>query len=267
MLNDLVSMTGRGCMSNFDFIGYTVPQKITHVTQARQAIRQMQRAYLDDPASPSKSIFRDLETPQEAIFALCQVSLWARNFPRWCANVMQQCPHLEVRQKLIKDMFDEEIGDEWGKTPHYVLLSRLIQALGATAEQVDATRPLPTVFLVLSTFDQITRARHWLVGLQALVAVEHLTKPASAEETVQFWQSRFGLNREDVMFFWVHGPADEEHAGEGMERLLDRYLEQYPYLLTEVVEVAGYAIQAYRMRNESIAAAIRAARQGASLPA
>ncbi len=249
----------------YEFIGYTLPLRIHSVEQARQVIRQMQRAYLEDPASPK--VFRDLQTREEAIFALRQISLWARNFPRWCANVMQQCPYLEVRQKLIKDMFDEEIGDAWGNTPHYVLLSRLIQALGATAEQVEATRPLPLVFLVLSTFDQITRTRHWLVGLQALVAVEHLTRLASVQETVELWKSRFGLSHEDVMFFWVHGPADEEHAGEGMGRLIDRYLEQYPYLLTEIVEVTGYAIEAYRVRNESIVAAIAASRQGVPLPA
>jgi pyrroloquinoline quinone (PQQ) biosynthesis protein C len=250
-----------------DFFGYRWSQSIADVGEARRAIRQMQRAYLDDPASPSRFLFRGLETREEAIFALCQISLWARNFPRWCANVVQRCPHLEVRQRLIKDMFDEELGDPLGKTPHYVLLCRVLQALGASIEQVEATRPLPPVFLVLSTFDQITRARHWLVGLQALVAVERLTVPASVEETVQFWQSRFGLSREDLTFFWVHGPADEEHAGEGMEQLIDRYLQQHPDLLAEVVEVARYAIEAYRIRNESILAAIRASRQGEPLPA
>jgi pyrroloquinoline quinone (PQQ) biosynthesis protein C len=148
-----------------------------------------------------------------------------------------------------------------------VLLCRLLHALGVSQEEIEATRPLPQVFLVLCTFDQITRTRHWLVGLQALVAVEHLTKPASAEETVAWWQRRFGLSREDLMFFWVHGPADEIHAGEEMEQLIDAYLERFPEVLQEVVEVARYAIQAYRIRNESIAEAIRALRRGAPLPA
>lgn len=251
-------------MTEYDYLGYTRQRKIKSVSDAREAIRRMQRAYLEDRRSPSKVLFRDVRTREEAVFALRQVSLWARNFPRWCANVMERCPYLEVRQKLIKDMFDEEIGDQWGKTPHYLLLSRLIQALGATPDDVDATRPLPTVYLVLCTFDEMTRTRHWLVGLQALVAVEHLTKPASAEETVAFWQERFGLSRDELMFFWVHGPADEEHAGKGMERLIDGYLERFPHLLDEVVDVADYAIQAYRMRNESIVEAIRERRREAS---
>ncbi|GBC77545.1 PqqC-like protein [bacterium HR08] len=251
----------------YDFFGYVLPASVTSVGEAREAIRRMQRAYLEDPTSPSRALFQELQTREEAIFALRQVSLWARNFPRWCANVVQRCPFLEVRQKVIRDMYDEEIGDALGRTPHYLLLCRVLEALGATREQIEATRPLPGVFLVLCTFDQLTRTRHWLVGLQALVAVEHLTKPASAETTVQWWQQRFGLSREQLMFFWVHGPADEEHAGEGMERLLDAYMEQHPHLLNELVEVAGFAIQAYRMRNESIVEAIRASRRGIPLPA
>ncbi len=251
----------------YDFFGYVLPASVTSVGEAREAIRRMQRAYLEDPASPSRALFQELQTREEAIFALRQVSLWARNFPRWCANVVQRCPFLEVRQKVIRDMYDEEIGDALGRTPHYLLLCRVLEALGATREQIEATRPLPGVFLVLCTFDQLTRTRHWLVGLQALVAVEHLTKPASAETTVQWWQQRFGLSREQLMFFWVHGPADEEHAGEGMERLLDAYMEQHPHLLNELVEVAGFAIQAYRMRNESIVEVIRASRRGIPLPA
>jgi hypothetical protein len=52
-----------------------------------------------------------------------------------------------------------------------------------------------------------------------------------------------------------------------MEQLIDAYLERFPEVLQEVVEVARYAIQAYRIRNESIAEAIRALRRGAPLPA
>jgi pyrroloquinoline quinone (PQQ) biosynthesis protein C len=252
---------------SYDFFGYRFSSHVASVSEARQIIRDMQRAYLEDPHSPSLALFRQVETPEEASFALRQVSLWARNFPRWCGNVVQRCPHLDVRQRLIRDMYDEEIGDPLGQTPHYVLLCRLLHALGVAQEEIEATRPLPQVFLVLCTFDQITRTRHWLVGLQALVAVEHLTKPASAEETVAWWQRRFGLSREDLMFFWVHGPADEIHAGEEMEQLIDAYLERFPEVLQEVVEVARYAIQAYRIRNESIAEAIRALRRGAPLPA
>jgi pyrroloquinoline quinone (PQQ) biosynthesis protein C len=138
--------------------------------------------------------------------------------------------------------------------------------LGASASDVDATRPLPTVFLVLSTFDDVTRTRPWLVGLQALVAVEYLTQPLSAEITLKIWQERFGLTRDDLAFFWVHGPADEEHAGGGMEKLIDGYLDLHPDLLDETVEAAGYAIDAYRIRNQSIAEAILASRQGKPLP-
>jgi len=91
----------------YDFFGYVLPASVTSVGEAREAIRRMQRAYLEDPASPSRALFQELQTREEAIFALRQVSLWARNFPRWCANVVQRCPFLEVRQKVIRDMYDE----------------------------------------------------------------------------------------------------------------------------------------------------------------
>jgi pyrroloquinoline quinone (PQQ) biosynthesis protein C len=262
----MLSQVEEVIMPGLNFLGYSGDRKITTASEAREAIRRMQQAYLKDPASPSKFLFRELETREEAIFVFRQISLWARNFPRWCANVVDRCPYLEVRQKLIKDMYDEEIGDKLANTPHYLLLSRFIQALGASASDVDATRPLPTVFLVLSTFDDVTRTRPWLVGLQALVAVEYLTQPLSAEITLKIWQERFGLTRDDLAFFWVHGPADEEHAGGGMEKLIDGYLDFHPDLLDETVEAAGYAIDAYRIRNQSIAEAILASRQGKPLP-
>jgi pyrroloquinoline quinone (PQQ) biosynthesis protein C len=253
-------------VSNVNFLGYRDDRKIKDAAAAREAIRGMQRAYLEDTVSPSKFLFRELQTRQEAIFAFRQISLWARNFPRWCANVVQRCPYLDVRQRLIKDMYDEEIGDRLANTPHYLLLTRLVQALGASASEVDATRPLATVFLVLSTFDDVTCTRHWLVGLQALVAVENLTQPLSAEITLKIWQERFGLTWDDLAFFWVHGPADEEHAGTGMEQLIDGYLGLHPELLDETVQVAGYAIEAYRIRNQSIMDAILSSRRGEALP-
>ena len=44
---------------------------------------------------------------------------FAENFPRWFGHIVANCPHLSVRQYMIRNMYIEEVEDPTIKNGHY----------------------------------------------------------------------------------------------------------------------------------------------------
>jgi len=57
-------------------------------------------------------------------------AVFASHFPRWFANVVARCPHIDARAYMIENMYVEEVADPTEKTPHYESLSQFGLALG-----------------------------------------------------------------------------------------------------------------------------------------
>ena len=56
--------------------------------------------------------------------------VFAASFPRWLANVTGNCPHLDVRQYLIENMYVEEVRDPTEPIGHYESMVRFAVAVG-----------------------------------------------------------------------------------------------------------------------------------------
>jgi pyrroloquinoline quinone (PQQ) biosynthesis protein C len=84
-----------------------------------------------------------------------QFGFFARTFPRWLANVMSNCPILEVRQQLITNMFDEEVRDSLVGDYHYNFLRRMGRSLGLTDEEIDNAKAFPTTVAAINAWNSV----------------------------------------------------------------------------------------------------------------
>ena len=69
------------------------------------------------------------------VFAL-EHCAFADNFPRWFGNIIANCPHLDVRQYMIENMYVEEVNDPTIQNGHYESLVDFAAALGYDREFV-----------------------------------------------------------------------------------------------------------------------------------
>lgn len=97
--------------------------------------------------------------------------VFAANFPRWLANIAGNCPHLDVRQYLIENMFVEEVRDPTVVTGHYESLVDFAVALGLDRQFVYNYRGSDITRWRMGYCEWASK-RHWLEGFAAITASE-----------------------------------------------------------------------------------------------
>jgi pyrroloquinoline quinone (PQQ) biosynthesis protein C len=147
---------------------------------------------------------------------LKQFAFVARHFPRWLANVIANCPILEVRQQLIRNIWDEDVQDSQFGDYHYAFLLRFGRAVGLKDEEIHNAEPFPTTFAAITSWDQITRTRSWVEGL-AMVGGLELINTEQIRQRIQLPRvkiayAKLGLKPEDYLFNALHEVKDEEHG-------------------------------------------------------
>jgi pyrroloquinoline quinone (PQQ) biosynthesis protein C len=155
-------------------------------------------------------------TLQDLRVYLKQFAFVARNFPRWLANVTANCPVLEVRQQLIRNMWDEDVKDSEFGDCHYNFLLRFGRAVGLKDEEIHGAEPFPTTFAAIMSWDHISRTRSWVEGLAMaggleLINTEEIRKRINLPRVKQAY-AKLGLNPEDYLFNALHEVKDEEHG-------------------------------------------------------
>jgi pyrroloquinoline quinone (PQQ) biosynthesis protein C len=216
-------------------------------------VLKLQIQYLTDPDCPVRYFFPGDNLPLVgAQQFMKQIGIYSTWFPRWTANVMGNCPYLDVQQSLIQNMYDELVRDPTTNMHHYDMLCRLAEGLGLSREEVDNAEPLQTTVVTSNTWTNWTKTRHWIVGFAALQAIEgvndiNLTKkhniPVQSAGVQETWAKRFGVTKEQLKFFAVHDYADQKHAGGEVREMTEKYLRQFPYLQEEAVQIARESLQ------------------------
>lgn len=122
-------------------------------------------------------------------------------------------------QEIIKD---EEYG---GGKPHWQILQELGNRIGLTDAEMENAQPLRTTRLAWLAYEGLMSNRHWLEGLIGATVAERSNIPGYGPSPyrelgwfgveLQRWQELFGLSREELTFFDLHGEADEEHSSLG----------------------------------------------------
>lgn len=98
--------------------------------------------------------------------------VFAANFPRWLANIAGNCPHLEVRQYLIENMFVEEVRDPTVITGHYESLVDFAVALGVDRQFVYNYKGAAITRWRMGYCEWASKVKPWLEGFAAITASE-----------------------------------------------------------------------------------------------
>jgi len=175
---------------------------------------------------------------------------WVSAFPTWLSATHANAPDLEMRQELLANLMDEELGPD----NHPELWLRFCDALGLDRESVKHATLFPETREAIETMRRLSRDEPAVASLAALYAYES-QQPAVMKTKLEGLKGMYGLTS-GCEYFEVHETLDVEHsAGEramiakhatGAEAAVywaaDRALEA-TYLLLDGVEKARRGIQ------------------------
>lgn len=190
---------------------------------------------------------------------------FSRKFPSMLMNVASRCPHLEVRQEILRDCFDEEVHDwDTGKftsTPpegisHREVLYRDCEKLGVSREEVDSTEPTPIVFACVHALDNLTRLLSWQAAYMAVAVTElhsHPTVKAAVGGRISRDRrslERLGLREGDLIGGPLHEMKDKVHGG-GEIRLIIKYSDT-PEMQGSVIDSARQGLTTFNIMRREI---------------
>lgn len=104
-------------------------------------------------------------------------AVFADHFPRWFANVIARCPHIEARKYMVENMYVEEVEDPTVKEGHYDSLIKFGVALGLTREQIVNHDPMPATLMAINYWDNAGKINSWLEGFAAVCGLEISNNP------------------------------------------------------------------------------------------
>jgi len=171
--------------------------------------------------------FRVKITTPGAQVLITQLGLFIRHRRDCWAHVSANCPHMPVKQKIMKHEYGEVIKDEYAEHGHMELIIRQGKALGLEPAEVLNVAPLPSTRATLYAWAWMTREKSWLEGLAALTITEwanddrllHDLGGGLSSRMAKRWMEDLGFGWNDMPNFKVHSQADEEHSDMFLEDL------------------------------------------------
>ena len=141
------------------------------------------------------------------------------SFPRFISRVHSNCPEIEARKVLLRNLVDEEIHGQ----DHPSLWTQFAQGLGVSEADLKAENKLPATLAMVDTYYDLADS-HWTDGLCALYAYEAQV-PAVSVSKIEGLRTFYGIDdAETLAFFHAHQVYDVEHARE-VGRLIDSYAD------------------------------------------
>jgi pyrroloquinoline-quinone synthase len=138
----------------------------------------------------------------------CQYYHFVKDFPRMVSAVHSNTPDLSVREPLLHNLMDEELGSE----NHPALWMRFAKSMGATEAEVENTAPLASTEGLVRTMMDYCRNGSFQEGLAALYAYEAQI-PGVSRVKIDGLRRFYGVNDpEAIKFFTVHEEADVHHS-------------------------------------------------------
>jgi pyrroloquinoline-quinone synthase len=188
-------------------------------------------AYIDEHRYARHSF---VATIQSGDYQLSDLRAWA--VQKYFQTREQNCvhsavhynarPHLDIRQYQVRQLVDEETADGEGGGPHYLLIKRLADELGARPEDFADERCSPAVERFVDYLLRLCHDEHPVIGMMGSYINERQT-PESAGKMYRALKERHGFSDEVLEWFIVHSEADIEHAGEARSLIL-RYAHEVP---------------------------------------
>lgn len=130
-----------------------------------------------------------------------------RAFPTYVSAVHSRCDDIATRQELLENLIEEERGPE----NHPELWLRFAESVGASREEVQNAKLLPSTVASVARMKELTQSVDYRNGLAALYAYETQI-PAVACTKREGLKSFYGIDDERaVSFFRVHEGIDVLH--------------------------------------------------------
>jgi pyrroloquinoline-quinone synthase len=134
---------------------------------------------------------------------------WVSAFPTWLSATHANAPDLEMRQEILANLMDEELGPD----NHPELWLRFCDALGLDREAVKHAELLPETRAAIETVRRLSKAEPAVASLAGLYAYES-QQPEVMRTKLAGLKGMYGLTS-GCEYFEVHETLDVEHsAGE-----------------------------------------------------
>lgn len=129
-------------------------------------------------------------------------------FPTYLSAIHTKCPDIKIRQVILDNMRDEEMGDK----NHPALWLQFANALGLTNEEVTEAEALPETTAMVNSFRLMAGRGSTAEGLAAMYAYE-VQVPNVARVKIDGLKEWYNIEKPlDIEFFTVHEKADEWHS-------------------------------------------------------
>jgi pyrroloquinoline quinone (PQQ) biosynthesis protein C len=135
-------------------------------------------------------------------------------------------PYLDVRQYQVEQLVDEETAEGEGSAPHYLLIKRLADALGATEADYARENIGPGVHRFVDYLLKLAHDEHPTIGMMGSYINERQT-PESATKMYNALKAQLGYDDATLEWFICHAGADVEHA-DTARNLIIKYAGDVP---------------------------------------
>ncbi len=128
-------------------------------------------------------------------------------FPRYLSSIHTNCDDIYIRQILLENLVDEEMGTE----NHPELWMRFSEGMGNARPDVNKTVAMEETQQLVNTFMDLSKRQRYHIGLAALYCYESM-QPEISETKKDGLKKFYGINDEETLkFFTVHIHADKWH--------------------------------------------------------
>ena len=157
-------------------------------------------------------------------------------FPTYLSALHARLEDGEMRRAVLRNLADEEISGR----AHSDMWLDFAEGMGADANAVRASRPMPAVANAMNWFRKIAATGSRSQSLAAFYAYESQV-PSVAEEKSKGLKERYGADRKTCGYFDLHKYADVEHSrvwGDLLEQELEAHPEEREAAMAAAVEAA-----------------------------
>jgi pyrroloquinoline quinone (PQQ) biosynthesis protein C len=135
-------------------------------------------------------------------------------------------PHLDIRAYEVEQLVDEETNAGEGSEPHYALIKRLADAMGAPAAAYRDANIGYGVTRFVDYLLALASNEHPVIGMMGSYINENQT-PKAAQMMYEALKRNHGLDDRTLEWFTVHAGADIEHADRA-RTLIIKYAADVP---------------------------------------
>jgi pyrroloquinoline quinone (PQQ) biosynthesis protein C len=181
------------------------------------------RARCDKYWHASKWYNLETVTPDLAKLWVQQMSIWTRTAFKIRGHVYANCPHPELRLKMLEIVGEEDVVDpRCGMNHRQLLATSFGKATGQTLEDLRQAKPLATTLITFEIFYGIAN-RSWEEGIAVASGQERVLRDSGFFRHEYHRLKRdLGWTEQDLAWFSGHDEADEDHGA--IVELLDTYI-------------------------------------------